>query len=43
LLTPADWTAQRLGYSFRDPALLEAALTIGAPGGPNYERLEFLG
>jgi ribonuclease-3 len=43
LLTPADWTAQRLGYSFRDPALLEAALTHRSAGRANYERLEFLG
>jgi ribonuclease-3 len=43
LLTPADWTAQRLGYSFRDPALLEAALTHRSAGPTNYERLEFLG
>jgi ribonuclease-3 len=43
LLTPADWTAQRLGYSFRDPALLEAALTHRSAGRTNYERLEFLG
>jgi ribonuclease-3 len=43
LLTPADWTTQRLGYSFRDPALLEAALTHRSAGRTNYERLEFLG
>ncbi len=43
MLTPADWTAQRLGYSFRDPALLEAALTHRSAGRTNYERLEFLG
>lgn len=33
-----------LGYSFRDPALLELALTHrSASGGRNNERLEFLG
>ena len=43
MLTPAEWTAERLGYSFRDPALLEAALTHRSAGRTNYERLEFLG
>jgi ribonuclease-3 len=43
LLTPAEWTASKLGYSFRDPALLEAALTHRSAGRTNYERLEFLG
>lgn len=38
----------RLGWTFRDPALLEQALTHGSvgdrtPGAPNNERLEFLG
>jgi ribonuclease-3 len=43
LLTPAQWTATQLGHSFRDPALLEAALTHRSAGRANYERLEFLG
>ncbi|MDN5861984.1 MAG: ribonuclease III [Salinisphaera sp.] len=33
----------RLGYRFRDPTLLEAALTHRSAGGVNNERLEFLG
>lgn len=32
-----------LGYRFRDPALLELALTHRSAGRPNNERLEFLG
>lgn len=38
-----DWAARKLGYTFRDPALLEAALTHRSAGRANYERLEFLG
>ena len=34
---------QRLGYVFRDPALLKQALTHRSHGRPNNERLEFLG
>jgi ribonuclease-3 len=34
---------QRLGYSFREPALLEAAVTHRSAQGRNNERLEFLG
>ena len=34
---------QRLAYRFRDPALLEQALTHRSFGQPNNERLEFLG
>lgn len=34
---------QRLGYAFRDPALLEIALTHRSHGSANNERLEFLG
>jgi ribonuclease-3 len=41
--TAHEWSAQRLGYSFRDPALLEAALTHRSASRANYERLEFLG
>lgn len=33
----------RLDHSFRDPALLELALTHRSAGRPNNERLEFLG
>jgi ribonuclease III, bacterial len=43
-LQSADkWAEQRLGYRFRDPALLEAALTHRSASRVNYERLEFLG
>ncbi|HEX9208567.1 MAG TPA: ribonuclease III [Steroidobacteraceae bacterium] len=38
-----EWSSQRLGYRFRDPALLEAALTHRSASRKNYERLEFLG
>lgn len=34
---------RQLGYAFRDPALLEQALTHRSFGQPNNERLEFLG
>ena len=34
---------KRLGYRFRDPALLEQALTHRSYGSPHNERLEFLG
>lgn len=34
---------ERLGYGFRDPALLDQALTHRSHGFPNNERLEFLG
>ena len=37
------WAESRLGYRFRDPALLDAALTHRSAGRTNYERLEFLG
>jgi ribonuclease-3 len=33
----------RLGYRFREPGLLERALTHRSYGAPNNERLEFLG
>jgi ribonuclease III len=33
----------RIGYHFKDPALLEHALSHRSAGGMNYERLEFLG
>ena len=41
--SPDEWTAARFGYRFRDPALLEAALTHRSASRINYERLEFLG
>lgn len=34
---------QSLGYAFRDPALLEQALTHRSAGGEHNERLEYLG
>ncbi len=43
LNTSAEWLRGSLGYSFADMALLEAALTHRSAGGPNNERLEFLG
>jgi len=38
-----EWAVRWLGYRFRDPALLEAALTHRSASRTNYERLEFLG
>jgi ribonuclease-3 len=38
-----EWAVRRLGYRFRDPALLQAALTHRSASRTNYERLEFLG
>jgi ribonuclease-3 len=38
-----DALQQRLGYVFREPALLRQALTHRSHGQPNNERLEFLG
>ncbi|MBZ9556592.1 MULTISPECIES: ribonuclease III [Modicisalibacter] len=35
--------SRRIGHDFRDPALLELALTHRSFGGDNNERLEFLG
>jgi len=35
--------SRRLGHAFRDPALLELAMTHRSVGGQNNERLEFLG
>lgn len=42
-MRPAAWAAERLGYRFADPTLLEQALTHRSAGSPNNERLEFLG
>jgi ribonuclease-3 len=39
----AGWLAERLGVAFRDPALLERALTHRSHGAANNERLEYLG
>ena len=41
--TPTEWLRDKLGYECRNAALLEAALTHRSAGGPNNERLEFLG
>lgn len=43
MLTAQEWVYSRLGYRFKDAALLEAALTHRSAGPVNYERLEFLG
>ena len=43
MLAIEEWAAERLGYRFRDPALLDAALTHRSAATANYERLEFLG
>ena len=39
----SDALEHKLGYKFRDEALLEQALTHRSHGTPNNERLEFLG
>lgn len=41
--SPLDRLAERIGYEFIQPALLETALTHRSYGVPNNERLEFLG
>ena len=43
MLSAGEWAESRLGYAFRDPALLDAALTHRSASKRNYERLEFLG
>lgn len=43
MLNASEWAAARLGHAFRDPALLDAALTHRSASKHNYERLEFLG
>jgi ribonuclease-3 len=43
LKSAAEWLRDALGYECRDPTLLAAALTHRSAGGPNNERLEFLG
>lgn len=42
-LKKLDKLARKLGYTFKDNALLEAALSHRSVGNQNYERLEFLG
>lgn len=41
--TLAQWIADTFGYSCRDLALFEAALTHRSVGNPHNERLEYLG
>ncbi len=43
MIPAVRWAAQALGYDFRDPALLDQALTHRSAGSPHNERLEFLG
>jgi ribonuclease-3 len=43
LREPSDRLARALGYAFRDPDLLEQALTHRSAGSVNNERLEFFG
>jgi len=43
LTEAGDWSVKTLSYTFRDPALLEQALTHRSASGPHNERLEFLG
>ncbi|MEA2080615.1 MAG: ribonuclease III [Pseudomonadota bacterium] len=38
-----DGLSRTLGYDFKDPQLLQAAVTHRSAGGQNNERLEFLG
>jgi ribonuclease-3 len=40
---PRDWIIAALGHAPRDAALFERALTHPSRGGPDYQRLEFLG
>lgn len=42
-MKPLDTLCRNLGYRFRDPGLLEMALTHRSVGSHNNERLEFLG
>jgi ribonuclease III len=39
----AEWAEAQLNYTFRDPALLEVALTHRSASKSNNERLEYLG
>ena len=38
-----DGLSRTLGYTFKDPHLLQVAVTHRSAGGKNNERLEFLG
>jgi ribonuclease-3 len=40
---PTEWIIATLGHKPGDPALFERALTHPSRGGPDYQRLEFLG
>ncbi len=40
---PTEWITTTLGHTPRDPALFARALTHPSRGGPDYQRLEFLG
>jgi ribonuclease-3 len=42
-MTRLDWAERKLGYRFRDAALLQQALTHRSASKENNERLEFLG
>lgn len=42
-MTPLSKLESALGYAFRNPALLDQALTHRSHGAPHNERLEFLG
>ena len=43
MISDRDWVQRKLGYSFRDESLLDAALTHRSAGSRHNERLEFLG
>lgn len=43
MISRPKWAEARLHYTFRDPELLERALTHRSAGKQNNERLEFLG
>ncbi|HUL82485.1 MAG TPA: ribonuclease III [Gammaproteobacteria bacterium] len=43
MISRADWAEKHLHYTFKDPALLERALTHRSASRDNNERLEYLG
>ena len=43
MILPANWARDSLGYLFQNDRLLTQALTHRSVGGPDNERLEFLG
>jgi ribonuclease-3 len=43
VISRADWAEKHLRYTFRDPSLLERALTHRSASRDNNERLEYLG